>query len=187
MHVSLDGFAAGPTGELEWAIVNDDMYPDVAASLTNVDTALYGRVTFQMMESYWPNVPADPASTANERHHADWYENVQKVVFSRTLQGVTGKNRHLVKGDIADAVAQLKREPGGDMMIFGSPSIVHALARHGLVDEYRIMVNSVLLGSGTPLFERAEARTDLELVDSRIFDTGVVRLHYRTRTDGGNR
>jgi dihydrofolate reductase len=186
MHISLDGFAAGPNGELEWTIVTDDMYTDVAASLTNVDTALYGRVTYQMMESYWPGVPGDPASTANELHHADWYAQVRKIVGSRTLERASGDDRRLVSGDIAGDVARLKREPGGDMMIFGSPSIVHALARHDLVDEYRIMVNPVLLGSGTPLFAQAETRTNLELLDARIFDTGVVRLHYRTRTDGGN-
>ena len=90
MHVSLDGFAAGPNGELEWAIVDEEMYRHVADLLRTVDTAVYGRVTYQMMESYWPTVPADPASTALDRHHAHWVENVQKIVFSRTLETVSG-------------------------------------------------------------------------------------------------
>ncbi len=154
MHVSLDGFVAGPNGELEWARVDEEMYADVAAGLARVDTALYGRVTYQMMESYWPGVPADPASTDHERRHAHWYENAQKIVFSRTLEGVSGPNRQVVKDrDIAAAVVDLKRQPGGEMMIFGSPSIVHALAREGLIDEYRIHINPIILGSGTPLFE----------------------------------
>lgn len=185
MHISLDGFAAGPNGELEWAIVDEEMYADVAASLANVDTALYGRITYGMMESYWPGARTDPASTPATREHAHWYANVQKIVGSRTLERVSDDNRRFVTDDIAAAVAQRKATPGGDMMIFGSPSIVHILARQGLIDEYDLRVNPVILGGGVPLFEETGTRRELTLLEARAFHTGVVRLRYRVRRDGG--
>ena len=179
MHISLDGFSAGPNGELEWARVDDEMYEHVESMLTTVDTALYGRITYQLMESYWPTVPADPASTEHDRRHAHWVEHVHKVVFSRTLEDVTWNNTMLVKENIADAVARLRQQPGKDLMIFGSPSIVHTLARHGLIDEYQLSINPVVLGSGTPLFSNVRDRIDLELLETRAFRSGAVGLHYR--------
>jgi dihydrofolate reductase len=181
MHVSLDGFVAGPNGELEWAFVDEAMYDDVAAGLATVDTAIYGRVTYEMMESYWPTVPGDPASADPAGRHAHWYANAHKVIFSRTLDGVSRPNRQVMREADRAAVARLKQQPGGDMMIFGSPSIVHALAREGVVDEYRIHINPIILGSGTPLFEETGRQIGLELLDTKIFANGVVRLHYRTQ------
>lgn len=184
MHVSLDGFVAGPDGELEWAIVNEELYGEVAALLKRVDTALYGRVTYGMMESYWPTVPADPASTESERHHAHWVEQVEKIVFSRTLGSVSWHNTRLVKERIGDEMARLKQLPGGDMMIFGSPSIVHTLAPLGLIDEYRLFLNPIALGGGIPLYTGGE---NLELLEARAFPFGVVALHYRTKPAGASK
>jgi len=179
MHVSLDGFTAGPNGELEWAIVDEESYADVADLLTTVDTALYGRVTYQMMEGYWPTVSANPASTEDERHHARWIEQVQKIVFSRTLDSVTWNNTRLVKENIAEETARLKQLPGEDLMIFGSPSIVHALTQRGVIDEYRINVNPIVLGGGTPLFKERAGSIALELLEAKTYRSGVVGLHYR--------
>ncbi len=185
MHASLDGFTAGPNGELEWAIVDEESYKDVANLLTTVDTALYGRVTYRMMESYWPTVPANPASTEADIHHAHWVENVHKIVFSRTLETVTWNNTRLVKERIADEIARLKQQPGKDMMIFGSPSIVHALTQHGVIDEYRIYLNPIVLGGGIPLFKDVNEGIALELLEARPFRSGVVGLYYRRVSDGG--
>ena len=179
MHVSLDGFAAGPNGELEWGIVDEETYQHVADLLRTVDTALYGRVTYHMMESYWPTVPADPASTALELQHAHWVEKVQKIVFSRTLESVTWNNTRLIKENIAEEVGKLKQQPGEDLMIFGSPRITHTLMHLGLIDEYRINVNPVVLGSGTPLFKDIKDRVHLRLLETKTFHSGVVGLHYR--------
>lgn len=183
MHVSLDGFTAGPNGELEWAIVDEEGYKDVADLLTTVDTALYGRITYQMMEGYWPSVPANPASTADELHHAHWVENVHKIVFSRTLERVTWNNTRLVKEHIAAEIARLKHLAGGDMMIFGSPSIVHTLTQHGVIDEYQIHLNPIVLGDGIPLFKDIKGSIALELLRSRTYHSGVVGLHYRKVSD----
>ncbi len=187
MHVSLDGFTAGPNGELEWAIVDEESYEDVADLVTTVDTALYGRVTYQMMESYWPTVPANPSSTEDELHHAHWVENVHKIVFSTSLESVAWNNTRLVKEHIAAEVAQLKHLPGEDMMIFGSPSVVHTLTQHGVIDEYRLYVNPLVLGDGIPLFKDSKDRINLELLRARTYRSGVVGLHYRKVSDGGGR
>ncbi len=187
MHVSLDGFTAGPNGELEWAIVDEESYEDVADLVTTVDTALYGRVTYQMMESYWPTVPANPSSTRDELRHAHWVENVHKIVFSTSLESVTWNNTRLVKEHIAAEVARLKRLPGEDMMIFGSPSVVHTLTQHGVIDEYRLYVNPLVLGDGVPLFKGSKDRINLELLRARTYRSGVVGLHYRRVSDSGER
>lgn len=185
MHVSLDGYTAGPRGELDWAIVDDETYEYVAKMLTTVDTALYGRVTYHMMESYWPTVPTNPSSTQDELQHAHWVEQVQKIVFSRTLDTVEWNNTRLVRDHIADEVARLKNMPGKDLMIFGSPSIVHTLAQHGVIDEYRINVNPIVLGEGIPLFKDIRGSIALELLEAKVFRSGAVGLHYRVVSNGG--
>lgn len=187
MHVSLDGFTAGPNGELAWAIVDEEMEHYVDNLLKSVDTALYGRVTYQMMESYWPTVPANPASSKHDVDHARWVENVSKVVVSKTLETVTWNNTQLVKDHIAEAISALKREPGGDIMTFGSPSLVWTLMQSGLIDEYRINLNPVVLGGGIPLFQGIDGNMPLKLVAAKPFHSGVVGLHYQTiREDAGS-
>lgn len=184
MHVSLDGFTAGPNGELDWARVDEETYKYVADLVETVDTALYGRITYQMMESYWPTVPANPSSTTDELEHAHWVENVHKIVCSRTLKKVEWNNTRLVRDNVADEIAALKRQPGKDLMIFGSPSIVHTLARHGVIDEYRINLNPVLLGGGIPLFSGSTGNIALELLAAKVFRSGAIGLHYRKVSDG---
>lgn len=180
LHVSLDGFVAGPHGELEWAIVDAEIEPYVDGLLSTVDTAIYGRVVYQMMERYWPTVPANPSSTQHDIDHAHWVENVSKIVFSRTLEKGKWNNTRLVKENGAEEISRLKSAAGGDMMIFGSPSIVHLLAQHGLIDEYQLCLNPILLGSGISLFEGNTERVPLQLTGSKTFHSGVVGLSYQT-------
>ncbi len=179
MHVSLDSFTAGPNGELEWAIVDEEIQHYVDDLLKTVDTALYGRVTYQMMESYWPTVPADPSSSKHDINHAHWVENVAKVVVSRTLKEVTWNNTRLVKENIAEEIRKLKEQPGGDIMTFGSPSLVQTLAQLGLIDEYCINLNPIVLGSGIPLFKGIKEGTSLKLVGAQTFRSGVIGLRYQ--------
>jgi dihydrofolate reductase len=184
MHISLDGFTAGPNGELEWARVDEETYAYVADLLRTVDTALYGRTTYQMMESYWPTVPADPSSTEADRQHAHWVEDVNKVVFSTTLEKAEWNNTRLVRGNVAEEIAQLTRQPGRDLMIFGSPQLTHTFIQLGLINEYRLTINPVVLGKGIPLFKDVKERLALELLASKTFRSGVVGLHYRKGADG---
>src|SRR5206468_735961 len=155
MHVSLDGFTAGPNGELEWAIVDEELNPYVDGLFRNVDTALYGRVTYLGMQSYWPTVLTDLEASPRDREHARWVENISKIVFSKTLSRTEWKNSRLVKDQIAEEIESLKQQPGLDLMIFGSPGLTHTFMRLGLIDEYRLFLNQAqahkCMGqSGTP-------------------------------------
>ena len=179
MHVSLDGFTTGPNGELEWAIVDEELNPYVDALFKKVDVALYGRVTYQLMESYWPTVLTDPTAAPRDLAHARWVDAISKIVFSRTLSHVEWKNTRLVKDQIAEEIASLKQEPGLDLMIFGSPRLTHTFMHLGLIDEYRIFLNPIVLGGGIPLFQGISDWTKLKLVEATTFQAGVVGLHYQ--------
>jgi dihydrofolate reductase len=177
-HASLDGFVAGPNGEMDWIVYDDELAENARELCDDTETALYGRVTYEMMRDYWPTVPANPNSTPQERHHADWVENVQKIVFSTTMDKPDWNNTTLIKENIGAELMKFKQQPGGNMMIFGSPRLTHSLARLGLIDEYRVNVNPVAIGQGVPLFESSQGTTKLNLVESKIFDCGVLGLRY---------
>ena len=176
MHVSLDGFVATPAGELDWIAYDDELQHHVDGLLSTVDTALYGRVTYQMMESYWPTVPGNPESTQHDINHANWVEKVHKVVISRSLNEVTWNNTTLVKDNIKEAITSLKQQSGGDIMIFGSPSIVRAFTELDLIDGFYVNVNPIILGSGSSMF--SDTRTNLKLRSSKTLQSGVLGLHY---------
>jgi dihydrofolate reductase len=132
-----------------------------------------------MMVGYWPTVLDNPNATPEERHHAEWVEKVEKVVFSRTMDKATWNNTTLIKENIAEEVAKIKQRPGERMVIFGSPRLTHSLARLGLVDQYRININPVFIGSGMPLFEKNQPEVKLTLVESKSFTNGVIAALYQ--------
>ncbi len=177
-HMSLDGFISGPNGEMEWIVYNDELAENAEELSHATDAALYGRVTYQMMEGYWPTVPGNPGSTAGELRHAAWVEQIPKVVFSRTLDEVTWNNTTLIKENVAQEVARLKEQPGDNMLIFGSPRLTHSLARLGLIDQYRVNINPVAIGQGVPLFESGQAAVKLNVVHTKLIDGGVVAMLY---------
>lgn len=178
MHVSLDGFVAGPHGEMNWIKVDDEIF-DYAGYRTNAaDTALYGRVTYDMMEAYWPTAADQPNASRHDREHSAWYKKVEKVVLSRSMDGQKLPNAKIVKDNIADEINELKKAPGEEIIIFGSPSASHALMQENLIDEFWIFVNPVLLGQGIPLFKNIDEKVNLKLFKSHPFSCGVVCLHY---------
>ena len=182
MHTSLDGFAAGPRGEMDWIAINDEMFEYVERRTREADTALYGRVTYQMMEAYWPTAADQPGATRHDIEHSAWYKKVAKVVLSRTLKGADLPNTRVVSDDVGGEVRRLKQEAGKDILIFGSPSAAHSLMAEGLVDAYWLFVNPFLLGRGIPVFRGIEARTGLTLTESKVFSSsGVICLHYELR------
>jgi dihydrofolate reductase len=179
MHVSLDGFVARADGDLSWVQHDEKITAYVDDLIKTTDTALYGRTTYQMMESYWTTVPSNPASQKREIEHAYWVENVAKVVFSRTLERADWNNTTLVKDNIEAEISSLKKLPGKSLMIFGSPKLTHSLMELDLIDEYRINLNPVVLGTGIPLFTSSAKPVNLKLVESQNFDCGVVALGYK--------
>lgn len=180
MHVSLDGFVAGPNGEMNWMTIDDDIFQDANNLAKTADIALFGRRTYQMMESYWPSVLINSNSAQPELEHAQWMESVSKIVFSTTLEKVEWHNTTLIKQNLAEEMVKLKQRPGRNMIIFGSPSLSHSFMEQGLIDEYRININPVILGGGVPLFKNIRDQVNLRLSRSKIFSSGVVGLLYKT-------
>ena len=183
VHVSLDGFVASSDGGLDWIIVNDEIFGYVEQRIKQTDTALYGRVTYQMMESYWPTAADQPTATRHDIEHARWYKQARKIVLSRTMRDIHPENTKIISSNLADEVAQLKRGAGSDILMFGSPTATHALMAENLIDEYWLFINPILLGQGVPLFKNIKNRTALNLVTSKIFSSGVVCLQYERRHD----
>jgi dihydrofolate reductase len=177
-HISLDGFMAGPDGAFDFIVFNDELADHTYPLIGSADLAVYGRVTYQMMEGYWPTAGEAPDANAHTKSHARWYNGVKKIVASRTLPVSKDARVHVVGEDIAGAVRAEKEKEGGDIMIFGSPSVTRTLTAADLVDEWRISVHPVIVGGGLPLFPEREQRTKLELRASKTFSTGVIAAHY---------
>ena len=181
MHTSLDGFVAGPNGEMDWITVDDEMFEYAGQRTRDADTALYGRITWQMMESYWPTAADQPAATKHDIEHSRWYNTVAKVVVSRTMKGTKLTNTRIVGDNFTDDIAKLKQGAGKEIVMFGSPTVAHALMTENLIDDYWIFVNPILLGEGIPLFKGIRDRTALRLVASHAFSSGVVCLHHERK------
>jgi dihydrofolate reductase len=174
-QVSLDGFFTDANGDMSWAHKQDPEWNAFAASNASGGGALlFGRVTYEMMASFWPT----PAAMERAPDVAEGMNNMPKVVFSRTLQKASWKNTTLVKGDIAAEVRKMKKEPGPGMAILGSGAIVSQLAQAGLIDEFQIVVNPIVLGKGKTLFEGVKEKIALRLIKTRAFGNGNVVLYY---------
>ena len=179
MHLSLDGYASTLAGEFDWVAYDEGIAEDVQEFiLSRVDTAIYGPKTYQGMYGYWPTVLNNPDASEDELRHANWVENAQKIVFSTTLDKAEWNNTRLIKEDLAGEVRKLKAGPGKDMMIFGSPLLVHSFAKEDLIDEYRLSISPVVLGSGVPMFAPGSERVNLKLLESKTFNSGLIAVHY---------
>jgi dihydrofolate reductase len=181
--VTLDGFIAGPNGEMDWVgEIYDDAMAHYESDLVNsADTLLLGRVTYQSFAGSWPHVPDNPDASEGEKDYARRLNSMRKVVFSRTLASVDWNNATLLREVVPEEINRLKQEPGGDMLIFGSASLVQELTNLGLIDEYQVLVHPVILGGGKPLFQDIKNQVKLKLVQSKTHPSGVVVLFYRPR------
>lgn len=178
MHISLDGFVAGPNGEMDWITVNDEIFSHVEKRISEADAALYGRVTFQMMESYWPTAGDAPDASRHDIEHSRWYKNAHKIVLSRSMQGADLTNATIISDNLVDRIHEIKQQPGGEIPLFGSPTATHALIQLGLIDGYWLFVNPVILGRGISLFTGIQEKIKLKLLAARQFDCGVTELNY---------
>lgn len=178
MHISFDGFAATTKGEMNWITMDQQIFEHVSKYIAQAGTGIYGPKTFQMMDSYWPNVLTDAQSTNTEIKHAKWYQSAKKVVCSRTLKNLENKNAQLINANLEEEIKKLKQQSERDLMVFGSPRLTQSLARLDLFDEYLVNVNPILLGGGIRMFEELP-RTKLTLVSATPFTSGVVGFHYK--------
>jgi dihydrofolate reductase len=178
MHVSLDGFVAGPNGEMDWITVNEEMFEFVHERIKLSNSALYGRKTWEMMEGYWPTAGQQPNASRHDIEHSEWYSKIDKYVLSNTLKSDPAKKLHVLGKDLTKEINDLKKTAGGEILIFGSPSATHSLARLGLVDACWLFVNPVLLGKGIPAFDGQKEITKLKLGETHTFQSGVMSVNY---------
>ncbi len=172
--VTLDGFFEGINHELDWHNVDDEFNDFAIDQLNGTDLLLFGRVTYEMMAGYWPT----PEATKDDPIVADKMNSLPKIVFSRTLEKAGWTNATLIKGKIAEEVLRLKQLPGKEIAIFGSSELALTLIHHRLIDEFRIIVNPVVLGAGKPLFRGIDIRLNLQLLKVKEFASGNVLLCY---------
>jgi len=178
MHTSLDGFVAGQNGEMNWIKVDEEMFDFVATMTEQSDTALYGRVTYEMMQGYWPTAGEQPNASKHDIEHSRWYNKVSKVVLSRTINETGLINTKVISDQLKDNINKIKNQEGKNILIFGSPGASQSLLNEGLVDEFWLFVNPIILGQGMPLFKDITGTTKLKLVASKTFACGVIALHY---------
>jgi len=185
MHISLDGFVAGLNGEMDWIKVDEEVFDYVGKRISEGDTALYGRVTYQMMENYWPTAADKPKATKHDIEHSKWYSKVHKVVLSKTMKdtdlppGQAGlTNPKIISDNLLDRINEIKQQAGKDILLFGSPTATHSLIQLNLIDGYWLFVNPIILGRGIPLFADIKDKIKLNLLTTRQFTCGVTELNY---------
>ena len=178
MTVSLDGFIAGPRGELDWSAPDEELHRFHNERTRETGAELCGRRLYEEM-LYWETADTNPSATEYELEFARIWQELPKIVFSTTLEEVEG-NARLVRDGVPEEVARLKDEPGKPLAV-GGAGLASTLIEHGLVDDYRLFVTPVVLGGGTPYFPPLDRRVELELVETRTFGSRVVYTRYRRR------
>jgi dihydrofolate reductase len=177
--ISLDGFIAGPMGEMDW-IRGDDQLANYEIGLVNsASSLLLGKGTYQDFAQYWPTIPASPTAAAWEKTYAERINQLHKVVISHNLQAAKWPTSELWRELDAAKVNEFKARAGGDILTYGSATIVQQLTNLGVIDEYHWLIHPIILGKGRRLLDNLERRFDIELVDSERFNSGVMKLVYR--------
>jgi dihydrofolate reductase len=182
MTVSLDGFIAGPRGEIDWSAPDPELHRFHNHRVAEHGAYFCGRRLYEEMR-YWDTAEEDPNLPDAGREFAPIWKALPKIVVSTTLERVEG-NARLIRDGVAEEVARLKAQPGQDLGV-GGAGLASTLIRAGLVDEFQLFVSPVVLGGGTPFFPAVEDRLSLELAETRTFGSRVVYLRYRTTQGGG--
>ena len=178
INMTLDGFCDHTA-----MIADDELHQHYNELLSNAGAVIYGRITYQLMESYWPTVVKNPTGNKPTDDFAVLIQDIPKIVFSHTLNNVEWKNARLAKKDVNEEVLDLKQQPGKDIFV-GSPSLIVALTNLNLIDEYQLCVQPIILGSGLPLFKNITDRINLKLLKTKIFGSGSIVLCYEPLKNG---
>jgi dihydrofolate reductase len=174
--ITLDGYFEGPNKwDLAWHQVDDEINDFSIDQLDKAGGLIFGRITYQGMASYWPM----PAGLEDDPIVAGKMNSILKYVFSKTLDSVDWSNSQLIKGEAVMELTRIKNEPGKDLLLFGSADLARTFTRNNLIDEYRLMVNPVVLGKGNPLFTEDGGTVKFKLLDTKIFRNGNVLLSYQ--------
>jgi dihydrofolate reductase len=176
MWLTLDGFVSGPDNAMDWVNPLGDYQSDLVRS---ADTLVLGRVTYESFAGSWPRVPDNPEAPEGLKDYARMLNGMRKIVYSRTLTAVEWQNSTLKSEIVPEEIQALKRETDRNLVIYGSASIVQALTNLGLIDEYRLLLHPVVLGSGKPLFAQIKERVNMQLLSATTDPSGVVLLYYQ--------
>lgn len=187
-HLSADGYFATEDGKLDWVVQDEELTQSNLRNMAQADTILFGRRTYEMFESFWPNAIKDPrgAEDPHQKGHrseairtiGEWIDRATKIVFSRTLTAVSWRGSRLIQEFTAADVQALKQASGKNMLLLGSGSLTRLMTRHGLIDEYQFGVVPVILGKGRKLLDDLDRPSTLSLLESRGCPTGTVLLRY---------
>lgn len=180
--ISVDGFFAGPHGNIDWHNVDDEFNAFAVEQMKTFDTILFGRTTYQLFESYWPVALKDLKTSKEDREIAQIIDDSNKIVFSKTLDTVTWNNTKLFDEIHQEEIKKLRQKKGKDVVILGSGTIVQAMTNLDLIDEYRLLVNPIILGKGKPLFANLNDKLTMKLLKTREFGNGNVLLEYSSRS-----
>ena len=175
--LTLNGFYKGPGNDTSWHKHGAEENEYASDSLKSDNILLFGRVTYELMASYWPT----PFAIENDPAVAKGMNDAEKIVFSNTMKNAGWNNTRIISGNILDEMKKLKQTPGKDLTILGSGSIITQFADAGLIDGYEIMIDPVALGDGTPIFKGIKHQLDLKLTNSHMFKSGVVLLSYELK------
>lgn len=175
MNMTVDGYCDHTS-----MIADEELHQHYTDALKNAGTLIYGRTTYQMMESYWPTLVKNPSGKKDEDDFAVAIDNIQKVVYSHTLNNVTWKNSILKKEIVKEELLQLKKQSGKDIFV-GSPSLIVQLANLGVVEEFQLGLHPTIVGHGLPLFKNINDQIDLKFVKTKPFRSGVMIFYYETK------
>jgi dihydrofolate reductase len=178
VHTSLDGFVGATNGDLDGFDASQENLEFVCQLAEEADTALFGRISYQLLNDYWPTAKDRPNATKGEIAYSAWYNNAKKIVISKTLAGQKFNNTEIISDNISNEIINIKNQPGKSIMIFGSPSISQICMQHDLIDSYWIFVNPAIFGEGIPLFTTLPNKIKLKLVATKQFANGEFALNY---------
>ena len=177
-HISLDGFVAGPKGELDDFDKGEENLEFICKLTEEADTALFGRITYDLLDSYWPTARDNPNATRGEKIYSDWYNKAKKIVVSSAIAKRSFKNKTIIHGDISKEIIKIKEQRGKNILIFGSPAVSQTLIQSNLIDSYWIFVNPIVFGKGILLFDRITNKLKLKLLTTKQFSNGEIALNY---------
>jgi dihydrofolate reductase len=182
IHLSLDGFASGPNDELDWIAYDSELEAYAHSMQEETDAVIWGRKTYEGMASFWLTVPGNPESSQGEREHAQFLQDSTKIVVSRTLDKIewnNSPNTVLIKDNIAETINKIKNQPGKHIWFLGSVNLAQTFMELGLIDEYRLNINPVILSEGNAFFANLSHKIPLKLVESQTLKSGVLTLRYQ--------
>lgn len=178
VHTSLDGYVAGLNGDLSGFEAAEENLEFVVQLTKEADAAMFGRVSFELLDKYWPQAKNHPKATQGEIEYSNWYNQAHKIIASKTLKSKDVENATILNGNLIAQIHEIKNQPGKSILLFGSPGIFQSLVEFDIIDEYWVFINPVVFGQGLPLFIPMNTKIKLQLRQSIPFANGEIAHHF---------